>query len=422
MTTQTYSHDIDKQNTSSILVINSGSSTIKYQLLNTDQETVLLKGCVEGIGCSLGKHDYFWVDRSGQKHENLIALKKPDYAQSFSAIVEVLTESKCPSPIAIGHRVVHGGEDFIIPTLIDETVLAKIEQLSILAPLHNLANLQGIQVCLKLFPNVPQVAVFDTAFHQTLPDYAFRYAVPDSWYTEHKVRSFGFHGISHQYIANKAAKYLQKPLEKLKLITLHLGNGASIAAIEQGQCIDTSMGFTPLEGLIMGTRCGDIDPSIPLYMQQETNSSAKQISDKLNHHSGLLGISGNQDMRELLRCSEAGDRTSELALNMYCYRIKKYIGAYTAVLGHVDAIIFTGGVGENAMQIRSRCCHKLKNLGIAIDDDLNAQQLVDQVSLISLADQPVQVLVVRTNEELQIANDVTEILNLGKSVAHGLSS
>jgi len=402
---------VTRNRTDNILVINSGSSSIKYQLLSLAKETVLFKGTVEGIGSSQGKHEYFWTDQSGQKHENVLALQTPDYTKSFSVIAEVLVESQCPTPMAIGHRVVHGGEEFIEPTLIDAVVLAKIEQLSILAPLHNPANHQGILVCLKLFSKIPQVAVFDTAFHRTLPDYAYRYAVPNSWYTEHKIRRYGFHGSSHQYVANKAAELLQKPLRKLNLITLHLGNGSSIAAIEQGQCIDTSMGFTPLEGLVMGTRCGDIDPSIPLTMQQQTNSNAKQINDELNQHSGLLGLSGHQDMRELLKSAEAGDSESELALKLYCYRIKKYIGAYMAALGHVDALIFTGGVGENAVQIRSRCCDNLTNLGITIDDALNAQA-IDFISVISIDGNPIHVLVIRTNEELQIANDVAEILNL----------
>jgi len=409
MATQTYHYDIDQQDAGSILVINSGSSTIKYQLLNLAQETVLLKGTVDGIGFSQGRHEYFWVDRTGKKHENFIILQHPDYAQSISTIIDILVDSKHPPPTAIGHRVVYGGEYFSQPTLINPKVLAKIEKVSALAPLHNPANVQGIRACVELFPQVSQVAVFDTAFHQTLPEYAYRYAVPEAWYSEYKIRRYGFHGISHRFVANKAANYLQKPLPKLNLITLHLGNGASIAAIKQGQCIDTSMGFTPLEGLIMGTRCGDIDSSIPLHMQQRTNCSTKQISDELNHHSGLLGLSGNQDMRELLRCYEAGDPASILALDMYCYRIKKYIGAYIAALGHVDAIIFTGGVGENAIQIRSRCCNNLKILGIAIDNDLNAQP-VNQISIISDAESLVCVLVVRTNEELQIANDVEESL------------
>lgn len=399
-----------KQFNSNILVINSGSSTIKYQLLNLDKKSVLLKGRITGIGSTQGRHNYFWVDPSGKKHDHSLILHTPDYTQSFSAIATVLTESKCPLPMAIGHRVVHGGEDFKQPTLIDAAVLTKIEQLSILAPLHNPANLQGICVCLKIFSKVPQIAVFDTTFHQTLPDYAYRYALPGSWYAEHKIRRYGFHGISHHYVAKKAAEYLQKPLQKLNLISLHLGNGASIAAIKQGQCVDTSMGFTPLEGLIMGTRCGDIDPSIPIYMQHQTNISAKQVDNELNYKSGLLGLSGNQDMRELLELSETGDPASKLALKMYCQRIKKYIGAYSAVLGQVDAVIFTGGVGENAIKIRRRCCHTLKNLGIAIDDDLNAQA-IDQVSSISVAESSVHVLVVRTNEELAIANDVAAFFN-----------
>ncbi len=402
-------HRIDRQANKHILVINSGSSTIKYQLLNVDKETILLKGVVEGIGFPQGKHDYFWLDGAEQKHENSADLQYPDYTQSFAAMVDVLSSIKYLKPSAIGHRVVHGGEFFSQPILINSKVLQQIEQISSLAPLHNPASVQGIRACLELFPDLPQVAVFDTAFHQTMPEYAYRYAVPDAWYAQHHIRRYGFHGTSHQYIAHKAAEYLQKPLNKLNLISLHLGNGASIAAIEQGQCIDTSMGFTPLAGLIMGTRCGDIDPSIPLYMQQQTSMSAKQLSDELNHHSGLLGLSGNQDMRELLNAAEAGDHASELAINMYCYRIKKYIGAYTAALGQVDAIIFTGGVAENSAIIRSRCCHNLHALNIVIDHELNAQP-VDQVSTISIANNDLHVLVVRTNEELQIANNVVKLI------------
>lgn len=409
MAVRTDTHRSDKHHDDCILVINSGSSTVKYQLLDIGTETVWIKGMLE-IGQAQGKHLYHWRDGSGQLHENRSVLQNPTYSVCFAAIAKVFTTVKCPQPSAIGHRVVHGGEDFVIPTLITPEVLAKIEQLSQLAPLHNPANEQGICVCLDLFPNVPQVAVFDTAFHQTMPDYVYRYPLPDSWYSKYNIRRYGFHGSSHRYVSGKAAEFLQKPLESLNLITLHLGNGASIAAIEHGLCIDTSMGFTPLEGLMMGTRCGDIDPSIPLYMQQATNMSVVQVSDELNHHSGLLGLTGSQDMRELLNRSELGDQPSELAISMYCYRIKKYIGAYIAALGQVDALVFTGGVGENAADIRTRCCNDLNVFGIAIDHDLNRLP-VDQISAISPAGHSLYVLVIRTNEELQIAQEVVALLN-----------
>lgn len=403
-------HPFVKPTEACVLVINSGSSTIKYQLLNPGTETVWLKGIIDGIGQAQGKHDYLWIDNTGRENEKKVTLQNPDYCQSFTAIVNVIKDVTCHEPTVIGHRVVHGGEDFVEPIRINSEVIAKIEKLSLLAPLHNPANVRGIRTCFSLYPHVPQVAVFDTAFHQSMPEYAYRYAVPDSWYSKFHVRKYGFHGSSHRYIAHKAANYLQKPLKNLNLITLHLGNGASIAAVEQGKCIDTSMGFTPLEGLIMGTRCGDIDPSIPLYIQQLTHSTATQVSDDLNHRSGLLGLTGNQDMRELLSRYESGDTENQLAINMYCYRIKKYIGSYSAALGRLDAIIFTGGIGENSSAIRKHCCQNLSILGIAIDDELNTQP-VNQVKAINPVGNKIDVLVIRTNEELQIAHEAMKLIN-----------
>ncbi|PKM13422.1 MAG: acetate kinase [Gammaproteobacteria bacterium HGW-Gammaproteobacteria-3] len=384
-----------------VLVINSGSSSIKYQLLALPSETVLLNGLVEGIGGDSARHGYDWLDGSGQRQERILTLPKPDHQQGFSAMSAVLSDTRSV-PTVIGHRVVHGGERFVQPTRIDPAVLDAIEQLSALAPLHNPANVLGIRVCLELFPQLPQIAVFDTAFHQTIPAYAHRYAVPEAWYREFGIRRYGFHGSSHRFVAQKAADFLQQPLDTLNLITLHLGNGASASAIANGVCVDTSMGFTPLEGLVMGTRCGDIDASIALAVQQKTGMSAAQVDNQLNHCSGLFGMTGTQDMRTLLKRCEQGDESADLAFSLYCYRIKKYIGAYLAVLGRVDAIIFTGGVGENAAAIRSRSCKGLKELGIVIDNDLN-NQAVTAAACISQNDSPIRILAIRTHEELQIA-------------------
>jgi len=389
-----------------ILVINSGSSTIKYQLLDMATESVLLKGLIEGIGQQQGSHHYQWIDEAGLQQENEITLDQPNYVDSFTAIAKALSELQSDQPSAIGHRVVHGGEQFSKPTLIDADILTSIEQLSTLAPLHNPANILGIKACLALYPAIPQVAIFDTAFHQSMPDYAYRYAVPESWYRDYGIRRYGFHGTSHHYVANKAADYLNKPLETLNLISLHLGNGASAVAIQQGQCIDTSMGFTPLEGLMMGTRCGDIDPSIPLYIEQVTNNNSHQVSQQLNNDSGLKAIAGTADMREVIKACKAGDKASELAINMYCYRIKKVIGAYIAALGSLDAIIFTGGIGENSAIIRQRCCDKMETLGIDIDSQLNAQANESGVFSINSTQGKLPLLVIKTNEELQIAYDV----------------
>lgn len=389
-----------------ILVINCGSSTVKYKLLETATNQILLKGVFEDIEQQHVPHSYEWLDDTKQLHQANNALSNASYATCFNVIAEIIRSIKCQSPTAVGHRVVHGGEEFIKPTLINATVIAKIEQLSVLAPLHNPINLQGICLCIDLFPNVPHIAVFDTAFHQSMPDYAYRYPIAEYWYTDHDIRKYGFHGTSHQYVAQQAANYLQKPLATLNLITLHLGNGDSATAIQQGQCIDTSMGFTPLAGLMMGTRCGDIDPAIPLYMQKSTNMDREQVRDELNHQSGLIALTGSQDMREILQRSNQGDAASELALNMYCYRIKKYLGAYLALLGPVDAIVFTAGVGENSAEIRSRCCQQLEHFGIHIDAGLN-EHASDDISTISTYDSQIKLLVIKTNEERQIANEVS---------------
>jgi acetate kinase len=310
---------------------------------------------------------------------------------------------------AIGHRVVHGGETFTQPALIDATVLAGIRKVAPLAPLHNPANLTGIEIAMAIAPDIPHVAVFDTAFHQTIPDYAYRYALPEKLYTDYGVRRYGFHGTSHHYVAQRAAENLGVPLQSINLISLHLGNGASAAAIRQGRCVDTSMGLTPLEGLVMGTRSGDIDPAIPFYLAKQANLTFAEIDDLLNRHSGLKGICGFNDMREVHQQAEQGNASAILAIEMYCYRIRKYIGAYTAVLGRVDAIVFTAGIGENAAFIRAQVCDDLAGLGIVLDatkNKLSCEGVLD----ISTAESIVRVLVVPTDEEWEIAMQTRSLL------------
>jgi acetate kinase len=368
---------------SAVLVINCGSATVKYQLLAEDGAR--LAGGVEEV-------------------------RDEGHREAFVHIAGALRRAGEQAALAaIGHRVVHGGERFVAPARIDEAVCAEIRGLTRLAPLHNPANLIGIEVCRDAFPGVPQVAVFDTAFHHTLPPHAFRYAVPEAWYERFGVRRYGFHGSSHRFVAERAAERLVRPLAALNLITLHLGNGASAAAIRGGRCVDTSMGTTPLEGLVMGTRSGDLDPAVPLFVQREAGLDAAGADAALNHASGLLGLAGTGDMRELLAREAAGDARARLALDVYCHRIRKYVGAYLAVLGRVDALVFTGGVGENAARVRSLACAGLDALGIALDERANAAVAGD-LAEIGRAGAPVRTLVVRTNEELQIAREALAAL------------
>ncbi len=309
----------------------------------------------------------------------------------------------------IGHRVVHGGELFREPTVIDDEVAAAIRRLIPLAPLHNPSNLLGIEIARTRFPGVPQVAVFDTAFHQTLPPHAFHYATPYDWYSEHRVRRYGFHGTSHHYVSKEAARYLGKAPKSPNLITLHLGNGASATAVQRGLSIDTSMGLTPLEGLVMGTRSGDIDPALHFFIMRDTGMSADELEKSLNSQGGLKGICGLNDMREIIGQAGSGNDRAKLAIEMFCYRIKKYIGAYVAVLGSVDAIVFTGGIGENSSVIREQSCEGLEHLGIAIDAAKNEQAL-GSITEIQKNGAPVKVLVVRTDEEREIAQQTVHAI------------
>jgi acetate kinase len=386
-----------------VLVVNCGSSSVKYQLLAMDEERRLAAGVVERIGEAGARLRH--RDGEGAEREREVAAR--DHREAFTHVEAALRAGAAlggEGLTAVGHRVVHGGERFSAPTRVDAGVRAAIRELAALAPLHNPANLVGIEVCGERFPDVPQVAVFDTAFHQGMPPRAFRYAVPEAWYRRHGVRRYGFHGSSHRFVAARAAQLLGRPLGALHLVTLHLGNGASAAAIEGGRCIDTSMGFTPLEGLVMGTRSGDLDPAVPLFLQRAAGLAPEAVDEALNHEAGLRGLCGTNDVREILAREARGDPVAALALEIYAYRVKKYIGAYAAALGRLDALVFTGGVGENAARVRSLACSGLSALGIALDEGRNAAP-AGEASEVGRRDAPVRTLVIRTDEELQIARD-----------------
>ena len=396
-----------------ILVLNSGSSSIKYQLFNMPDGSVLAAGSLEQIG-EPGSHlSHSLRTGQGGMSKTVRTLPIADHRQGFQLIASVLRETGALADTGelrgIGHRVVHGGEKFKDPARVTSEVLAAIRALIPLAPLHNPANLLGMEVAMESAPSVPQVAVFDTAFHQSIPPHAYRYAIPKKLYESHQVRRYGFHGTSHRYVAKKAAEFLKKPLDTLNLISLHLGNGASAAAIRQGRCIDTSMGLTPLEGLIMGTRCGDLDPAIIFYLMRETGLASGEIESILNKDSGLKGICGVNDMRTVGELAERGDPEAQLAISMYCYRIKKYIGAYHAVLGGLDGLIFTGGIGEHADFIRAGCCEGLAHLGLELDAEKN-REAVKGCSVIESEASRVKILVIPTNEELEIAEQTVACL------------
>jgi len=396
-----------------ILVLNAGSSSVKYQLFEMNDNHVLASGLIEKIGedDSLAKIKYLDTKGSEAKIERVGSIKNHDDALAIisALLIETHVIANLDELDGVGHRVVQGGSLFSKPTLVNSTVIEAIEKLIPLAPLHNPGNLAGIKVSLEKSPNVPQVAVFDTAFHATLPEYAYLYALPYKLFEEANVRRYGFHGTSHHFIVKEAAKYLQKPLNELNAITLHLGNGASMCAVKNGQSIDTTMGLTPLEGLIMGTRSGDIDPAILFYLARTQGYSIDALDKLLNKESGLKGICGNNDMREIGKMAQEGDEKAKLALEMFNYRIKKYIGSYSAVLGRVDCIIFTGGIGENDSDVRLNSCKDLLNLGIEIDSSVNNQRC-SVITQISTPNSPVKVLVIPTNEELEIALQTKEVI------------
>jgi acetate kinase len=394
--------------TAHVLVINSGSSSIKYQLIEVTTGRSIASGLVERIGESESALTHRSGDQEISREERFA-----DHEAGLRAVLDAF-EASGPSLVdtelvAIGHRVVHGGERFADPVIIDDDVEATIEALIPLAPLHNPANLEGIRVARKLFPELPHVAVFDTAFHQTLPPHAYTYAVPQSWARDHGVRRYGFHGTSHSYVFREAARLLGKEPRDVNVIVLHLGNGASVTAVSGGRSVDTSMGLTPLEGLVMGTRSGDVDPSLAAHLNRTAALSLEEVDTALNRSSGLKGLAGENDMREVHRLAEEGVAAARLALDVYCYRIKKYVGAYFAALGRLDAIAFTAGVGENAAFVRAQALAGLEELGIAVDATRNEQRS-REARVISPDRGRVAVLVVPTNEELEIATQAVELV------------
>ncbi|MEM4926389.1 MAG: acetate kinase [Thermofilaceae archaeon] len=394
-----------------ILVLNSGSSTVKFRVYDCEEALVeLAGGIVERIGEEVSYVDYRGP-RGGLRYEARIR----DHGEALQHILRVLSDPSLgviarPEEIAaVGHRVVHGGE-MRESSVIDERVERVIEEYARMAPLHNPANLLGIKAAKSVFPHALHVAVFDTAFHSTLPEEAYLYAIPYEYYLKYRIRRYGFHGISHRYVARRAAELLGMPLEKLKLITCHLGSGASVAAVMYGKCVETSMGLTPLEGLVMGTRCGDIDPSIFYFLMKWEGLSADEVYDLLNRRSGLLGLSGiSNDVRVLLQASERGDERAAMALKVFAHRVKKYIGAYMAVMNGADAIVMTAGIGERSPAMRRMILEGLENLGIILDPVKN-EQPEQHGGIISRDDSRVKVLVIPTNEELAIAEEVLMVL------------
>jgi len=395
-----------------ILVINCGSSSLKYQFIDMKDESVLAKGLVERIGIegSVLKHEKIGMEKQ------TITADMPNHEVALKLVMDALINDKhgvikdFKEIDAVGHRVVHGGEDFANSVLIDDKVMKSIEDCIDLAPLHNPPNIIGIKACQKLLPGVKMVAVFDTAFHQTMPDYAYMYAIPYEYYEKYKIRRYGFHGTSHRFVSKRASELMGKKIDQCNIITCHLGNGASLAAIKNGKTIDTSMGFTPLEGLIMGTRSGDIDPAVIPFLSEKEKMSIKEIDTLLNKKSGVLGVSGvSSDFRDIEGEAEKGNDRARLALDMFHTRVKKYIGAYMAELEGVDAIVFTAGLGENSAESREEICKGLESLGIEIDVDANKVRGKEQ--LISKKDSKIKIYVIPTNEELVIARDTLEIVS-----------
>lgn len=393
-----------------VLVINAGSSSLKYQLIDMTNESALAVGLCERIGINNGIITQKRFD--GKKLEKQTDL--PNHKIALEEVVKALTDSelgviKDMTEInAVGHRVVHGGEKFTSSALIDTSVEKAIKDCFELAPLHNPPNMMGITACAEIMPGTPMVAVFDTAFHMTLPAYAFVYALPYDLYEKHGIRKYGFHGTSHMYVSRRAAAMLGKPEKDVKVITCHLGNGSSITAVKGGKSVETSMGFTPLEGVAMGTRCGSIDPAVVPFIMEKEGLSTREIDSLMNKKSGVLGISGiSNDFRDLDEAASSGNQRAELALEVFAYKIKKFIGEYSAVLNGADAVVFTAGIGENSATIRKRILSGLEGLGIKIDDEKN--KIRGQEIDISTPDSKVRVLVIPTNEELAIARDTKDV-------------
>lgn len=392
-----------------VLVVNAGSSSLKYQLIDMDNESVLAKGNCDRIGttgCISHK-------AKGESYKKDIDM--PSHSVAFEVVVDALTKGELKvidsmdEISAVGHRVVHGGQIFKNSTVITDEVIKQIEELSVLAPLHNPAAVLGIKACINIMgADVPQVAVFDTSFHSTLPDYAYMYSVPYEYYEKYGVRKYGFHGTSHKYVSNRCAEVMGKSIDELKIVTCHLGNGCSISAVENGKCVDTTMGFTPVDGMMMGTRTGSVDPSVLTFIGEKENLSYEDINNICNKKSGLLGISGlSNDSRDVCDAADRGEYRSLLARNMQHYQVLKYIGSYIAAMGGVDAIVFTGGLGENNPGLRSKICNKLSFLGITCDEEVNDSY--GKEVRISTPDSKVAVYVIPTDEEMVIARDTVAL-------------
>lgn len=395
-----------------ILVINCGSSSLKFQLINSESEQCIAKGLCERIGIDGSVITYSPAD--GEKEKTVTPM--PDHTEAIRLVLEALTNPKTgvvkslDEIGAVGHRVVHGGEKFAESVILDNEVMNAIEECNDLAPLHNPANLIGINACKKLMPNTPMVGVFDTAFHQTMPQEAYLYGIPYEYYEKYKIRRYGFHGTSHSYVSKRAAELLGREYEDLKIIVCHLGNGASVSAVKNGKCVDTSMGLTPLEGLIMGTRSGDIDPAIIEFIAHKEGKSIDEIMNILNKKSGVLGLSDNlsSDFRDLEDGFDRGDENAVRAMNAYCYRVAKYVGAYAAAMNGVDVICFTAGIGENGSLVRSMVCEYLGYLGVKLEEEANAKRGEDLV--ISTSDSTTTVMMLPTNEELAIARETCRLV------------
>lgn len=394
-----------------ILVINAGSSSVKYKLFDMKNESAIAVGIVGRVGME----EAYLKHSINENKTYKIEVDVPGYEAALSLITNALTHpeygviSSIDEISAVGHRVVHGGEKISASVLIDSNVENIIKEYFYLAPLHNRPNMLGIEACKKVLPGIPHIAVFDTAFHRTVPEEAYLYAIPYRLYTEHSIRRYGFHGTSHRYVANRAAQILKRPLEDIRMVTCHLGNGCSITAVKGGKSVDTSMGFTPLEGLIMGTRSGDLDPAIVFFLVDRVGLDVSQINTMLNKESGLLGLSGlSSDMRDIEKAASEGNRQAVLALSCFAYRVKKYIGAYAASMGGLDSIVFTAGIGENSSKIRAMVCNGLEFLGVKIDPERNSETKGERI--INSDDSNVKILVIPTNEELMIARDTMELI------------
>ncbi len=393
-----------------ILVLNCGSSSLKYQLIDMDTNDVMAVGLCERIGID-GRLKHEAGDKEFISEDPL-----PDHDAAVTAVMNVLLDkdhgviSDISEIGGVGHRVVHGGESFASSVVITPEVKAAIQDCSKLAPLHNPANLIGINACEKLMPGVKQVAVFDTAFHQTMPEKAYLYGLPYELYEKHKIRKYGFHGTSHKYVTQKCAELMGKPVDEINIITCHLGNGGSLAAVKNGKCVDTTMGLTPLAGIIMGTRCGDIDPAIVNFLMEAENLSGKDVDNIMNKQSGVLGLSGvSSDFRDLDAAAESGNKRAKIALDAFHYRVAKFIGEYLVAINGADAIVFTAGIGENSGSTRKAICDYLSFLGVELDPEKNSQR--GKAQMISVESSPIKVYVIPTNEELMIAQDTNRLIN-----------